>query len=161
MNTTYDGTQAGHHSKAVRARAKKHHQTPTKLLLRPKHNLAGPITISIRHSLRHISCGETQTHRQILVCVRLLFLILLLREGTHIVQSKVYLARLLILCCSPAASSKCTRPARPLYCKSHQLLMKDGSLILPPASPRPSTGRLYDHPANCCCIVDESIGPST
>jgi hypothetical protein len=25
--------------------------------------------------------------------------------------------------------------------------------ILPPASPRPSTGLLYDQPANCCCIV--------
>lgn len=25
--------------------------------------------------------------------------------------------------------------------------------ILPPASPRPSTGLLYDQPANCCCMV--------
>lgn len=35
------------------------------------------------------------------------------------------------------------------------------STTLPPASPRPATGRLYDQPANCCCIVCESIGPST
>lgn len=37
----------------------------------------------------------------------------------------------------------------------------EGSFTEPPASPRPATGRLYDHPANCCCIVWESIGPST
>lgn len=37
----------------------------------------------------------------------------------------------------------------------------DGSFTEPPASPRPATGRLYDHPANCCCIVWDSIGPST
>jgi hypothetical protein len=37
----------------------------------------------------------------------------------------------------------------------------DGSLTLPPASPNPATGRLYDQPANCCCMVCESIGPST
>src|SRR3982751_5496856 len=38
---------------------------------------------------------------------------------------------------------------------------KEGSFTEPPASPRPATGRLYDQPANCCCIVWESIGPST
>src|SRR5271156_947327 len=46
-------------------------------------------------------------------------------------------------------------------CGSHQMPSKDGSLTLPPASPSPATGRLYDHPANCCCMVCESIGPST
>ena len=42
-----------------------------------------------------------------------------------------------------------------------QMLPNEGSLTLPPASPRPATGRLYDQPVNCCCIVCESIGPST
>lgn len=37
----------------------------------------------------------------------------------------------------------------------------DGSFTEPPASPSPATGRLYDHPANCCCIVCDSMGPST
>ena len=31
--------------------------------------------------------------------------------------------------------------------------------IEPPASPRPATGRLYDQPTNCCCIVWLSMGP--
>lgn len=43
----------------------------------------------------------------------------------------------------------------------HRILPKDGSLTLPPASPRPATGLLYDQPANCCCIVSDNIGPST
>jgi hypothetical protein len=38
---------------------------------------------------------------------------------------------------------------------------KDGSFTLPPASPSPATGRLYDQPANCCCMVCDNIGPST
>lgn len=40
-------------------------------------------------------------------------------------------------------------------------LPKLGSFTLPPASPRPATGLLYDQPANCCCIVCDSRGPST
>jgi hypothetical protein len=43
----------------------------------------------------------------------------------------------------------------------HCMLPNAGSFTLPPASPSPATGRLYDHPANCCCMVCESIGPST
>jgi hypothetical protein len=44
---------------------------------------------------------------------------------------------------------------------STQTFSKEGFLTLPPASPSPATGRLYDQPANCCCIVCDSIGPST
>ena len=40
-------------------------------------------------------------------------------------------------------------------------LPNEGSLTLPPASPNPATGRLYDQPANCFCTVCDSIGPST
>lgn len=52
-------------------------------------------------------------------------------------------------------------------CRCYEILYREstfsneGSFTDPPASPRPATGRLYDQPANCCCIVCDSIGPST
>jgi hypothetical protein len=56
-------------------------------------------------------------------------------------------------------------PLRPRFTphKPCGLLMpsNDGSLTLPPASPSPATGLLYDQPANCCCSVCDSVGPST
>jgi len=38
---------------------------------------------------------------------------------------------------------------------------KEGSFMLPPASPRPATGRLYVKPANWFCMVSDNTGPST
>lgn len=92
-------------------------------------------------------------------------------EELNVVDNSIYIVRSSSLaslrCCKYSSRVQLSRSVM-IYPHSFtqvmsrpQMLSNDGSLTLPPASPSPATGRLYDHPANCCCIVCDSMGPST
>lgn len=121
---TYD--EAGHLSLSLSLSLK---QRPTKsrsaaASSAPNTFTTLPLLISCRFtSLSTVSHAVNVLHLENSLCVfetAVSDILVTPRGETHTVQPKIYLASAVILCCSPAASSKRTRPAQLFYCKSHQ-----------------------------------------